>query len=151
MQDVFPNLNEFTDGFRETIASIDPNANGGITGPTLDVTPMITPGGEVRMEIRPGTQLASFFYSGSFDINGLQSGVELPVQRTVTVSTTITVPDGGTILLGGILRSGETEVESGVPYLNDIPVIGDLFRKHFDDPQKKLIILITPRIIIQEE
>jgi general secretion pathway protein D len=62
------------------------------------------------------------------------------------------VPDGGTLLLGGLKRSATDEKEVGVPVLSKIPVLGRLFtnRSKVAD-QQILLILVKPTIILQEE
>jgi general secretion pathway protein D len=78
--------------------------------------------------------------------------VQLPTFAFTSVSTTVSVPDGGTILLGGIKRLSEGRVERGVPMLSKIPYISRLFRNTSAGRQaSSLMLMVTPRIIIQEE
>ena len=78
--------------------------------------------------------------------------VQLPEYSYVTVTTTVSVPDGGTILLGGIKRLSEGRNEKGVPILNKIPFISRLFKNTgIGRETTSLMMMVTPRIIIQEE
>lgn len=78
--------------------------------------------------------------------------VQLPTFSFVTVTTTVSVPDGGTILLGGIKRLSEGRNEFGVPLLNKIPYINRLFSNvGIGRETQSLMMMVTPRIIIQEE
>ena len=78
--------------------------------------------------------------------------VQLPTFSYVNVSTTVSVPDGGTILLGGIKRLSEGRNEAGVPILNKIPYINRLFKNvGIGRETQSLMMMVTPRIIIQEE
>ncbi len=78
--------------------------------------------------------------------------VQLPTFSFVTVTTTVSVPDGGTVLLGGIKRLSEGRNEYGVPMLNKIPYINRLFKNvGIGRETKSLMMMVTPRIIIQEE
>jgi general secretion pathway protein D len=78
--------------------------------------------------------------------------VQLPTFAFTSVSTTVSVPDGGTILLGGIKRLSEGRVERGVPILNKIPYVSRLFRNvSAGRDAQSLMLMVTPRIIIQEE
>ncbi len=78
--------------------------------------------------------------------------VQLPAIQTTTVATTVSVPDGGTLLLGGERLSGEEEIEAGVPILSQIPIINRLFtNRSYVRDNGILLILIRPRIIIQKE
>ncbi len=78
--------------------------------------------------------------------------VQLPTFSFVTVTTTVSVPDGGTILLGGIKRLSEGRSEFGVPILSKLPYINRLFRNvGIGRETQSLMMMVTPRIIIQEE
>ena len=78
--------------------------------------------------------------------------VQLPTFNFVTVTTTVSVPDGGTVLLGGIKRLSEGRNERGVPVLSKIPYINRLFKNvGIGRATSSLMMMVTPRIIIQEE
>ena len=78
--------------------------------------------------------------------------VQLPTFNFVTVTTTVSVPDGGTVLLGGIKRLSEGRNEHGVPVLSKIPYINRLFKNvGIGRTTSSLMMMVTPRIIIQEE
>jgi len=83
-----------------------------------------------------------------------QSGVtvQLPTFSFVTVTTTVSVPDGGTVLLGGIKRLSEGRQEYGVPILDKVPYLDRLFKNvGIGRDSSSLMMMVTPRIIIQEE
>jgi general secretion pathway protein D len=78
--------------------------------------------------------------------------VQLPTFNMTTVSTTVSVPDGGTVLLGGIKRLSEGRNERGVPMLSKLPYVNRLFRNvGIGRDTQSLMMMVTPRIIIQEE
>lgn len=78
--------------------------------------------------------------------------VQLPTFTSPSVSTTVSVPDGGTVLLGGIKRLSEARNEAGVPVLNKIPYVSRLFKNISAGREStNLMLMVTPRIIIQEE
>jgi general secretion pathway protein D len=78
--------------------------------------------------------------------------VQLPTYAFVTVTTTVSVPDGGTVLLGGIKRLNEGRNEFGVPILSKVPYVNRLFRNvGIGRETQSLMLMVTPRIIIQEE
>lgn len=84
--------------------------------------------------------------------SGLTVTVQQPVVETVTVNTTVSVPDGGTVLLGGVKRLREGRNMSGVPILNKIPYVSRLFKNTgVGRETESLMLMVTPRIIIQEE
>ena len=78
--------------------------------------------------------------------------VQLLTIERQTLITTVSVPDGGTLLLGGMKQSGELEREKGVPLLSKIPFVNRFFtnRGRVRD-ESTLLILVKPRIIIQRE
>lgn len=80
------------------------------------------------------------------------SFIQLPIQTITRVQTTVTVPDQGTVLLGGQKILDEFEVETGVPVLSKIPLINRFFSNRIDSTEEStLLILIKPTILIQNE
>ncbi len=80
------------------------------------------------------------------------STVQLPTVASVSVNTTVSVPDGGTVLLGGIKRLSEGRNEFGVPMLSKIPYLNRLFKNAgVGRETQSLMMMVTPRIIIPEE
>jgi hypothetical protein len=78
--------------------------------------------------------------------------IQQPVINTIAVQTTVSVPDGGTVLMGGIKRLSESRNEYGPPVLSKIPYLNRLFRNNsYGREAESLLIMVTPRIIIQEE
>lgn len=78
--------------------------------------------------------------------------VQLPTFAFTTVATTVSVPDGGTVLLGGVKRLREGRRERGVPLLSKVPYVSRLFRNvGIGRDAQSLMMMVTPRIIIQEE
>jgi type II secretory pathway component GspD/PulD (secretin) len=78
--------------------------------------------------------------------------VQQPVTDVVTVSTVVSVPDGGTVLLGGVKRLREGRNMAGVPILNKIPYVSRLFKNTgVGRETDSLMLMVTPRIIIAEE
>jgi type II secretory pathway component GspD/PulD (secretin) len=78
--------------------------------------------------------------------------IELPELRVQRLRTTATIPDGATLMLGGLKTSVEQKQNSGVPFLSDIPILGALFSRNGEYTSKrKLIILLKASIIVAEE
>ena len=78
--------------------------------------------------------------------------IQQPVQEIVTVLSQVSVPDGGTVLLGGVKRLREGRNMAGVPILNKLPYISRLFKNSgVGRETESLMLMVTPRIIIQEE
>ncbi len=78
--------------------------------------------------------------------------VQLPTLGFTTVSTVVSVPDGGTILIGGVKRQSEQRLERGVPFLSNVPYVSRLFKNvGIGRETSSLMMMVTPRIIIQQE
>jgi general secretion pathway protein D len=78
--------------------------------------------------------------------------VQLPTFAFTSVTTTVSVPDGGTVLLGGVKRLREGRNERGVPLLSKVPWVSRLFKNvAIGRDAQSLMMMVTPRIIIQEE
>jgi general secretion pathway protein D len=78
--------------------------------------------------------------------------VQLPTFEVISVATTVSVPDGGTVLMGGIKRLVEGRNEFGVPLLSKVPYVDRLFRNvGIGRETDSLMMMVTPHIIIQEE
>ncbi|MBE3097477.1 MAG: hypothetical protein IMZ44_10160 [Planctomycetes bacterium] len=78
--------------------------------------------------------------------------IELPRVMVQDFKTTVSVPDGGTLLLGGTRRFTEADVETGVPLLSKVPILKRLFNNRASlRNASNLLILIKPKVIIQAE
>ncbi len=107
-------------------------------GLMLRVTPQITGDNTVRMEIE---QEAS-----SLTNHASAAGGEITTKRTL--STHVLVGNGKVIMLGGLLENGSGSVNSGVPGLKKIPLLGALFRgRAVTRNQRVLLLLLRPRIV----
>lgn len=107
-------------------------------GLTLEITPQITEGDAVRLEIHH--KLSNF--------TGLpnESGAAPQTKREVT--TTVVAMDGQTVVLGGLMEDITTHERSKVPILGDIPILGLLFRTTMGRTLKNnLLVFITPHVI----
>ncbi len=78
--------------------------------------------------------------------------IQLPVLSFTTINTVVSVPDGGTVLMGGIKRMSEGRSEFGIPFLSSIPYVNRLFKNTaIGHTTSNLMMMVTPRIIIQKE
>lgn len=78
--------------------------------------------------------------------------VQQPSFNNITVSTTVSVPDGGTVVLGGLKTLNEGRNEFGPPILSKIPYLNRLFRNTgYGRDAQNMLIMVTPRIIINRE
>jgi type II secretory pathway component GspD/PulD (secretin) len=78
--------------------------------------------------------------------------VQQPATTSLSVATTVTVPDGGTVLLGGLKRLSEARNEFGPPILSKIPILNRLYKNvGYGKETESLLIMVTPRVIVQSE
>jgi len=115
-------------------------------GIELTVTPHISPGDFVRLEVS-----ASFSKLVPSATTGVIGG-DTPTTATRNVETVISIPSGATVVIGGLIRDDKETIEKKVPILGDIPLIGGLFRVNSDRVQKtNLLLFITPRVLTTAE
>ena len=113
-------------------------------GIKLRMTPHIIPGGEVQLELHPSIE--------AIVDPGPPNSQFAPTIARRDVSTTITVGDGKTAVISGLIREDITKVERRIPFLGSIPLLGRFFRSTRDLKQKtNLMILVTPTIIKDDE
>ncbi|MCX4026469.1 type IV pilus secretin PilQ [Endozoicomonas sp. SM1973] len=104
---------------------------------SLKVTPHVTPDNQIFMDIVVNK-----------DNVNLQLGTSVPGIDTNELQTQVLVPDGQTVVIGGVFIQESEKVESKVPFLGDVPIVGRLFRKDVvEDEKKELLIFITPKIV----
>ncbi|MDH4019117.1 MAG: type II secretion system secretin GspD [Xanthomonadales bacterium] len=111
------------------------------TGVTLTVTPRINPGGLVYMDV---TQEVS--RAGARDPDISASGN--PPINNKSVTSQVAVQSGQTIFLGGLISEQSSKGRTGVPYLNRIPIVGNLFGStKTNTVRSETIVMITPTVI----
>ena len=101
----------------------------------LEVTPQVTPEGDVIMQLKVNN-------------DSLGTDLDNPAINTNRVETTVLVNDGETVVLGGIFQQEKVNSTIKTPFLGDIPWLGALFRKKVNrDNKQELLIFITPRLV----
>jgi general secretion pathway protein D len=114
-------------------------------GVILNVTPFITSDGLVEMIVAP--QVSSIDPTLSVPIS---AGVNAPVIDTRSANTVAVTPDGQTVILGGLMQDSKSVTDTKIPFLGDIPLLGNLFKRHQKtDTQTELLIFLTPYIVQQ--
>lgn len=124
-------------------------------GVVLDVRPVVSADRRfVLMELRPTVATLKRPIRQQTTTLGSQNSVaiELPEVDIQRVRTTVPMPDGGTVLLGGLKVSEKQDLRSGIPLLNKIPIVRFLFeRKGTYVSNRKLLILLKANIVIPQE
>jgi general secretion pathway protein D len=116
------------------------------SGVQLDITPHISEGDLLRLEIKMQRS------SQPAPEGGIQANQPPPDKSENNINTIVTVPDDSTIILGGIITLEQTKDNWKVPLLGDIPVVGGLFRKiNNNSRQSKLYIFVKANILRPSE
>ncbi len=114
------------------------------TGTQLYFRPFVSSEGEIRMELKP--QVSAAEIRTVTDANG--AAVTIPDEVTQELVTNVNVKDGQTIVLGGLFTENTTFTRRQVPFLGDLPIIGNAFRGNEDTTNRaEIIFLITPSIV----
>jgi len=110
-------------------------------GISLSVTPRINEGNRITLEVHPQVE-DIIGYAGPTDN-------QKPITASRSLSTTVTVNDGETVALGGLLKETDIVTKQKFPLLGHLPIIGGLLftNKSTEKTMTDLIILITPRIM----
>jgi len=137
-------------------AVADPQVNVLTEGVVLDVRPTIHHNRKyLTLEVQPTVANIVNIREYSSTLGGNTSPVtfELPEIEVQSVFTTAVIPDGGSILLGGLSNIRNIERRAEVPWLANIPVLGFFFKKEgYSDEKESLMILIRAKITdIREE
>ncbi|MEZ8758246.1 type IV pilus secretin PilQ [Vibrio splendidus] len=109
---------------------------------SLKVTPQITPDNRLVLDLsvtqdRPGQVVKT----------GTGEAVAIDTQR---IGTQVLVNNGETVVLGGIFQHSMSSTVDKVPLLGDLPVLGALFRRSYENVGKsELLIFVTPKVVIQ--
>lgn len=148
-------VSDFDVEIASSAAIADPIVRVANDGVYLDVRPVVTADRRfVWIDVRP--TVANLLRPIPTLQTSLGTGspvtLMLPELELQKIRTRALVPDGGTLLLGGMRVAKEQEIESGVPFLNRIPVLSFFFsRKGTYENYQKLVILLTANIILPEE
>lgn len=111
-------------------------------GIILRVTPYITSDGMVEMIVSP--EISNL----SDETVPIAAGVNAPVINSRSADTVVVTPDGQTVIIGGLMSNNKIETDSKVPFLGDIPLLGNLFKRRAQAGTKtELLIFLTPHIV----
>ena len=112
-------------------------------GITLDIVPQITEGGYVKLDV---------YEEVSAVVPGTTNNTLGPTTTIRSASTSVLVQNHRTTVIGGLLSDETDTARSGVPYLSNIPVLGNLFSDRSHTGQKtNLLVFLTPHVIHDRE
>ena len=114
------------------------------TGVQLEIKPIVQANGLVDLEIHQQLSEAS-----------TTAATNLPGSPTILnrqISTSLTLRDGGSLLMGGLISGNQSAGQSGVPYLARLPLFGRLFRSDaFQEDRTELVVMVIPYVIADHE
>jgi general secretion pathway protein D len=113
-------------------------------GITLEITPHVSQGGLIRLEID------SEFTKLIEDVT--TASLETPTTAKRTAQTVVTMGSGATVVIGGLIRDDTIKTVKKIPLLGDLPGVGILFRSQRDRSQKtNLLFFITPHVMSTQD
>ena len=122
-------------------------------GILLSVTPRVSPDNLIVMSVdAEKSELGPEDQGIPISINLAGQVVRSPFYNTILAQTIVQATEGQTIVLGGLITTNKNQDHRRVPYLSNIPILGNLFR--FDSvsqERKELLIILTPHIVRNEE
>lgn len=150
-------IKDFDVEVAENAAIGDPEIGTVQDGVVLDVRPVVSADRRyVTLELRPTlanvviTTVTSSIASGSGSTSVVE--IETPNVTLRKLRTTVTMPDGGTMLVGGLSQYQQFTTEAGAPILSDIPIVTFFFsRERKNRVRKNLLILVKAEILALEE
>jgi len=105
----------------------------------LDVTPQITPDGTIYMDVTVENDQID---------NGIARVQGIPAIDTQSAETKVTVNDGATVVIGGVITTNQQTQIQQVPFVGSIPVLGNLFKQTtVSSTSQELLFFLTPRIL----
>ena len=114
------------------------------TGTQLHVRPFVSDDGIIRLELKP--QVSEAIVRDVRNSSG--SVVTVPDEITNELTTNVIVRDGQTVVLGGLFRDKTQTTRRQVPFLGDIPILGEAFRGTDNEVERtEIIFLVTPKIV----
>jgi type II secretory pathway component GspD/PulD (secretin) len=153
----FPYIGDVPPEFQQAVNNVDPTWDDLtcklIAGPQLHFVPFITADRQyVQVQVHPGTQILGVVPDETFTLGGAPTIIQVPIISRADAVVDVTIPDKGTVLIGGLRELGDTQMREGVPYFDDIPIIGHLFqRTGFHVSTRNLLIIVTAEINTLEE
>lgn len=118
-------------------------------GFTMSVTPFVSEDGDVTLNVRPTiSTITGYVLDPNPELKKQDIESKIPVIQEKEMSSVLKLKDRQTAIIGGLIEDNNSKSRIGLPWLGDIPVVGDLFSQRDDQTQKsELVIFIRPVII----
>jgi type II secretory pathway component GspD/PulD (secretin) len=124
--------------YYETVTQID-------VGVKLNILPTVHPNGFISLKIQPEVSTVTRFETSA-------SGSKIPVVERSTLETTVYVKNDVFVILGGLMKRDQRQLDTGIPILKSIPILKYFFGStSIEDVRSELVFMIRPRIIRGDE
>ena len=135
-----------------TIGLTTPQIEYDDAGIILSVTPRISPDGQVVMEVIAERSEYDFNNGIPLFVDPTTGGTfTSPVKNVTVARSTVSVANGQTAVLGGMITENDDRTERKVPWLGDLPIIGRAFRyDSYSNRRTELLMFLTPRVVAND-
>jgi len=111
-------------------------------GISLNFTPVVLTEGKISLRVM--TEVSEVSNDNSINI----SGVNVPSVKTRRAETTLEIPSGGSLAMAGLIQEQTKQAVNGMPGVDQIPVLGQLFRSQdYVNNQTELMVIVTPYVV----
>jgi pilus assembly protein CpaC len=111
-------------------------------GISLNFTPVVLTEGKISLRVM--TEVSEISTDNSISI----SGVSVPSVKTRRAETTLEIPSGGSLAMAGLIQEQTKQAVNGMPGVDQIPVLGQLFRSQdYVNNQTELMVIVTPYVV----
>ncbi len=120
----------------------------GTPAPADELIPIDTDGDGIPDAVFNVTETAGETLEGTEPTVISSSGLTVPSLTVRRAKTTVELPSGGSLVMAGLLQENMRQTVSGVPYLKDVAVLGQLFRsRDYQNSESELVIIVTPYLV----
>ncbi|MFO0902667.1 MAG: secretin N-terminal domain-containing protein [Pirellulales bacterium] len=139
-------------GTTQTTNAVTQNVQDTEIGLILNIIPQINKDGIILMNIQAENSALSQSPQDSLTVPSGDGSVTIPAINTTSAVTTISAKDGQTVVFAGLIQNSKTITTRRVPYLSDIPVLGELFQYNSNQQRRReLLIVMTPKIVQHDD
>jgi pilus assembly protein CpaC len=133
-----------------TPSGVDNNGTVSVTfrpfGVSLAFTPVVLSAGRISLRVR--TEASELSQDGALTLGNSFAQATIPALKVRRAETTLELPSGGSMIMGGLLQDNIRQAMTGQPGLKNLPVLGTLFRsRDFQRSETELVIIVTPYLV----
>jgi pilus assembly protein CpaC len=117
-------------------------------GVGLAFTPVVLDKGHISLQV--STEVSELTNTGAFSVSGggFNDGLTIPALAVRRAETTVELPSGGSLVIGGLLQNQTKQNINGFPGLKDLPILGALFRsRDFQNSETELVVMVTAYLV----